>query len=351
MPLEEDLNGPQSAEPLRFANWWWFAGVFTIFGCALLVIAALRLVPDQFPVLATGSYIGSIEGIFGSSAKVPIVIEKDGNSELLVAIFYPGFEPQKIIPASDNNESFSLPLIVSNRDRSLQLSGRKDGAVVYGDVKDLVSKEKGTFRLLPISIGENALPKPEIEQVLLLRAELMRVESRIAEAERVVPQQRLEIEKLQKYVTEGDTLKSRANEKYRALFEKVAAAKAELAAAEDEAKQVARNFDISQKVSGMGRLVALSRESLDREQRWVLSMLGSGISRLPEGFDGELERALRVSAIKKNLKSELDQIDHLLGRDREGDPDSENGSVDQGQNLDDREQNSDSADHEPAEEE
>jgi len=318
-----------------------------VLGLIVLVAAATRWFwigeSRQFPVVAPGSYIGTVTGVFSSKGSaqgaantesessgagarrdeainaVPFYVERAPETEdLFVAVLAAGWKPQLVSTvihaAGSTAPRWILPLIISQGERRLQLTG---GAVAKdryeGEALDLTSGREGTWKLEPIrappgDVGQGA---QVVRLWLMLKAELDDVEARTREFERRVPEQRAEIEKLTGLLTEGEELRSRANEKFGSVQEGLAQAERELKQEHQKVQRLEASLEIAGKVTGMGKLVSLSRESLEREWRIVDSKLRSSADASAEDLEEEYERATRILEVQGQVANERAAIERL----------------------------------------
>ncbi len=310
----------------------WAAGILMLLAVGSFFRWYWEDAGKKFPVLSPGSYIGSLHGVLGAreadgvsegesegGAPVPLYIERAPETEdLFVAVLSPGWKPELVSTAIHAAGSAAprwvLPLIVSQGAKRIQLTGLPLGQDRYGgEVVDLSSGLEGTWRLEPIralpgDVGQGA---QEVRLWLMLKAELEEVEARIGEFERRVPEQRVEIEKLTSLLTEGEELRSRANEKFGSVKEERAVADREFKSEQQKVQRLEASLEIAQKVTGMGKLVSLSRESLEREWRIVDSLLRSSAGSSAEALKAEFEKATTVLELKRQVEVEGAEVERL----------------------------------------
>jgi hypothetical protein len=151
----------------------------------------------------------------------------------------------------------------------------------------------------------------EIQLWLRLKAELADVDEQIQAAEAKVPEQRKEIEKLTEFITEGNNLRARADEKYRNVRAELDRRKEVLKAKQAEAKDLEKKIVLSHSVTPMGKLVSLSRASLEREARWIDSLLRTGPVETNEDLDLAVDRGKSVLSLKGQIEQERERIYNL----------------------------------------
>src|SRR5262249_34294030 len=120
-----------------------------------------------------------------------------------------------------------------------------------------------------------------------------------------------EVEKLSAVITEGQKLKNTADEKFAAVQKELEAAQTELKQKQERAKELEKKLDLALQVTNAGRLVALARESLDRDGRWIDSMTRVAADTSSPEVDVAVEKGERVLALKEAIDRERQRIDQL----------------------------------------
>ena len=274
----------------------------------------------RFPHLEPGSYMGTISGTVGqepvprTQSKLNFYVERsEGSDEYLVVVLHSGWMPQLVSGVPVGSEGQILPLVLKGDGGRFTLTGKQiEPSKFQGKISG--PEYKGTWEMIRVPSDSLALDEEALKQLklwLLLRAELTDIEVKIGDAETVVPAQRREIEKLTAFVTEGERLKTKANEKYLAIQEDLKKAQQAFKVRQDEARKLEETLRISQKLPGIGKLVALSRESLEREGRWIDSMLKSSQNQSPEDLEQALERGEKILALKRVIAAEHAKIEDL----------------------------------------
>ena len=288
--------------------------------CLLLVTSWLWIeVAQRFPRLPQGSYYGRIQGLFQESAAngVPFFVDSTDSNEFMVVLLHPQWQPQRItmVPrgATVEESEWLHPVVVAGETRRLKFMGTKSGDEYRGNVVDQDTRARGqwSLRLVPVSRAETGLDAKEIETWLRLKAELDTVEDDIRKAERRVPEQKKEIEKISAFITEGDSLRARAEKKFQDVSRQLEKASEELHQQETAAQDLEERLVLAQAVTDMGKLVSLSRQTLERENRWIDSALGGQIPPLAEDFSQALERAKKIMGVKRAIAEEQEYINHL----------------------------------------
>lgn len=293
--------------------------LLVVIALAALIYVLVAEVAQRFPRLAPGRYIGSVADVFGNTdGPHTLYVERsDHSEEVFFALLRPGWLPQFIrsIVSEDSKLSrgWTHPLVLFGPEGKLKFTGEveRDGEGYRGKVVNLESGRDGEWKLRHLEGDSTAITPQDGEQIkhwVLLMAELRAVESSIKNLHEVITQQKNEAEKLTRVVTEGEMLKVKAGEKFRSVSaerDKLASA---LKSKQDQANLMAKQFELSQRVTGMGKLVSLARESLEREVRWIESMLRSASSPMAEDFFRLLERGQKIEALKQEILAEQERI-------------------------------------------
>ncbi len=278
----------------------------------------------HFPEVSAGSYIGSIEGVFADNEheQTDFYLERgQAEDEVLFILLKQGWKPQKIVtvmPAAEKAKSrWLLPLIAAGEGSRLQLVGEDNGDHAYhGVARELVSGREGTWKLTPIFTKAKKAEGKETDIKLwsLLRGELIEIQKKVQEYQQKADTQKAEIKKLSDLITEGEQLRSRANDKFVSVRDQLADLREQLANRQEEIMRLEESFQVSEKVTGMGKLVLLSRESLDREWRAIDSLLRTEVSKESPALDEEVARAEKILAIQSAIEIERSRINELVNQ-------------------------------------
>ena len=300
----------------------------------LIILAALsclffRDVKKRFPFIPPGAYLGAMNWDLSGSANRPLrfYLESEAQGEaFLVVVFRKNWAPlhiTSVVSASSQRGARQLiPLVLSGPDGRWELTGKQiDADRFAGELKDLDDGQAGNWTLGSIVRAEPAdsVASSDLRLRLLLKSELGNIEQMIKKAEKDVLAQREEIEKLTELLVEGEKLKGKANEKYKAAVAQLNEQELTRAARQEAARKLEASFDISQRVTPMGKLAVLSRESLEREWRWVDSMLRSHVEERSDEFSRAVENGARVSQLREAIALEQARIDQLRLAQEEGD--------------------------------
>lgn len=291
---------------------------------ALVVISCLFWleVSKRFPRVAAGSYVGKISGagLGSKDREVKFYVERaPGSEDLFFVIMEPGWVPQvvsAVVGSTARMQSeWLLPVIVQGPSARLKFTGTTVGPGQYnGALVNLDSAQEGEWSLRALQEEPplaTAADSAMIRLWLLLQSELSDVEEKIAQAAQEIPLQKEEIERLTNLLTEGQELKSRANEKYALARDELHRALEELENRRQEAKRLEASFEVSQRVTAEGRLVSLARESLEREWRWVDSMLRAGVKDQSEDLQAAIDKGQKIFDLKQQLELEKEALQRL----------------------------------------
>ena len=279
----------------------------------------------RFPMLPPGVYVGKIEGIFkddGVNADVRFLVERSSDSDdLALVVVRPGWVPQVVSAALPEREGgmgttaaqdWLLPITVAGIDGKLRFVGSKVGPAEFvGRVQNIETDVDGSWSLAKVRAIPSSSDPQEIQEIrhwLFMKAELGEVERQISEAQAEAPRQQKEIEKLTGFVTEGERLKSSAEEKYVEVKDLLSDLKNKVKGRQEEARGLEEQTMLSQRLTGMGRLVSLARESLEREGRWVESMLRADSGSLSPDVEDALRQSEKVQKLREQLAIERGKI-------------------------------------------
>jgi hypothetical protein len=294
------------------------------FSLVLLVVVSWLLwfeMSKRFPNLDAGSYAGAIQGIFPGESEgqgVFYVERKPNSDKLLFVLFRQDWQPQVVTSASSGNDSkdgeWLLPISINGPDAKLRFIGSKEGAGEFGGkVVNLNNGTQGSWNIKQIVQESPAAAEAasEIQAWLQKRSELEDIDNRIARAEAEIPRQRAEINKLTDFITEGSKLKSRAQQKLDESRQELTRREASLKSRREEARNLEQQFDLSHRVRGLGKLVSLGRESLEREAHWVSSMMDSDLQNVPPDLEVAVDKSKKIIELKRELAEERARIDRL----------------------------------------
>lgn len=253
----------------------------------------------SFPELAPGGYIGTVSGIRPGV----LYVDCDTTGRLLrVARITEDGPVSEVAEAIPSGEGRIQPIPLNGG----VLTGVRIGEGSYrGELRDRNGASAGEWQLTRLSqeIVYGEIPQ-DLKLWLLLRGERAQVQRAIQSAEKRVPLQKSEIERLNSYLADGVQLKERARERLQQAERKVEAAEKALSEKRAQLKSLEDRHSIALRVTPMGKLVNLARESLEREARWARSMNRTPGSGGSAQLLRELARAEKVEELLKLLDLE-----------------------------------------------
>jgi septal ring factor EnvC (AmiA/AmiB activator) len=159
-----------------------------------------------------------------------------------------------------------------------------------------------------------------VEQGLIrwfaVREEIERIEAEIQEIQSKADQQSSSIDNLHRYVADEDALRKTADDRLGRADSQLDAARAELTQRQGQLDKAIRDFELSQRISQEGKLVFLSRETIQRESRWIELSLKLVAPETSLGFDQALARAEKVRALKAEIRREREGVAATTGAER-----------------------------------
>jgi hypothetical protein len=302
-------------------------------GTVSLIVGGVLLVREfnrGFPQLRPGIYAGTLVSK-GGSKTIPWLVEASvGSSDLFIAVGADGVPAQRGVVVEPSSGT-RLPLMVSGTERRFRITGREDdGGEYQGDYSDPITSESGTWTLKRFEVS--ALEKPERDDLVDWVAtwqSLRAVEAKIEETKKSFDIDEGRIEKLHRYAVEDDSLQKAADSRLSTTATALDDVKRQNAAKRTELEGILRNIEISKRVSPEGRLVEMSRESINREAKWIEQALQLTAPEVSGGFEQDYERALRVKALQDQVSDERGLIRNLTegpryrGRSSERDSEEE----------------------------
>lgn len=308
------LSVDASAEDTSYGMSIWGATKL-ILGLALLggVIAAWFLysrAEHVFPRLEDGAYRGLIEGI--STEPAVFYLEKRSTSDSFVAwVLREGWEPA-VMSAFTRPAEGKDALKMSGPDGDFMLFGVENGPGRFeGTIKDVNGKKSGSWKFTRMP-DDSPPPDPSLRLWLLFNADLRGVEKRLAELESRIPEQKKEIVKLTTFIEAKEGLKANADKKFEEEKGKAEKLRQELAQRESSVDALQKKVDLAYRVTDMGKLVSLARESIEKDRSWVKSQLkGSGEVETPE-LNESYDKAKRIVTLRRQIAEENDKIYSFL---------------------------------------
>jgi hypothetical protein len=261
-----------------------------------------RSASGAFPVIADGSYVGTFV-VEGASSVYPWSVVKDANSQALAVFVGDVRIPAQRVDPRDPSGKTRLPLIIGTAETRLRFVGKELAPGEYGgDFLNPISNEKGTWKLRKIPDDPIATTlEDDLSRWYALWQELEGLEGEIQSAQAKADQYRSAVDNLYRYVSDGDALKKTANDRLGRADSQIETLRAELAEQQQALDQKIRDFDLAQRISPEGALVFLSRQTIQRESRWVELTLKLLTPESSPGFQQAVEKAHRVKTLKRQI--------------------------------------------------
>ncbi len=263
-----------------------------------------------FPRVEEGVYRGLIEGIYSEPAV--LYVEKRSSPDSFVAwVLREGWEPVVMSAFSkpaEGKDALKMP----GPEGDFMLFGVENGPGRFeGAMKAVDGNKSGSWRFTRMP-DDSPPPDPSLRLWILFNAGLRDVEKLLAELESRIPEQKKEIEKLSSFIEARDGLKANADKKFEEERGKADKLRQELAQKESFVEALQKKVDLAYRVTDMGKLVSLARESTEKDRSWVQSQLkGSGEAETPE-LNEAYEKAKRIVTIRRQIAEENDRIYSLL---------------------------------------
>ncbi len=296
-----------------------FLSVLAISIVALVSVSYLfwRDMSRSFPDVPPGVYVGMVR-CDGQEVGLPLYVERTPNSpSLLVALGDPKL-PAQYAPVQDPLGKGRLPLIVSGPDVRLKLTGvRKHEGGYEGECVDPIRNRSGTWYLEKIEFNrEIDREDSDLYEWITSVFEVQKVEDAIEVAKRKYDSQKTRINKLSRYLVDEEPLREKATSRLTTTSSALDSARVDLGKARVALDATIRNVELSQRVSPRGRLAFLSRESLQRESRWIEITLKLLAPETTPGFEEQLERAYRIKAVQDEIEAERRRMEEVDTLDR-----------------------------------
>ena len=298
--------------------------VALIVGGIFAVLEFNRGFPQLRPAMYAGTLVSKRDG-----AAIPWWVQSTvGSPDLYVSVGFHGIPAQRGVVVEPSSGT-RLPLIISGSDRRFRMTGREEDSGEYeGDYSDPITSDQGVWRLKRVDIPplEKAERDDLVDWVTTWQS-LRAVEVKIEEIKRSFDIDEQRIEKLHRYAVEGDSLQKAADSRLSSTSAVLEDVKKQNSQRKGELEALLRNIDIAKRISPEGRLVELSRESIQREAKWIEQALQLTAPEVSGGFEQDYERALRVKALQDQVSDERSLIRNLTEgpryRDRNPERESE----------------------------
>lgn len=277
-------------------------------GLVVLGVTAFLLVghsTESFPTLAPGTYLARIQWI-SSDLKLPqlwFLERASGDDHLLIQAIDQSLPPSRLsVPAAAEQLPLVVPVAGVDRIRLVGTVGTNHQ--IQGTAEVIGRSVTGRWQLQPML--EQQSEKSDLLW-LMLESERIAAEQQITTAIALRESQQREIASLNEAISNRDELRAQVDQRYKESKSQLDQIKEDLSKQESVVADLAQKMDLLQKTTPQGRLVALSRESLDRERRWFESVSGQRDELLPA-----MTPAAEASAESEKIESEqpADSIDN-----------------------------------------
>jgi hypothetical protein len=262
-----------------------------------------------FPEIAPGLYAGSLE-CDGGTCSMPLLVEKQAQLRELAVFVGDERVPAQRAVTQDPSGRTKLPLIVAAQNLRLKLVGEARGIERYqGTFVDPINATQGTWKLE--KRGDERLDPVQETAIRNWYAAWMSLqanEGKIQELQQEYQQQTRKIEKLNGSLLDDDTLRRKADQRLGSASSALESVQDELTQVRQELESALRNVELAQRVSSRGNLVLMSRESIQREARWIEISLNLFAPETAPGFEESLERAYRVQQLKDEIAQEREKL-------------------------------------------
>lgn len=265
----------------------------------------LRGASGTFPILMDGTYVGTVN-VEGGSTTYPWSVVKEPNDQSLAVFVGDVRIPAQRVDPRDPSGKTRLPLIVGATETRLRFTGKELAQGEYGgEFINPISNERGTWTLRKVPSDPIATTlEDDLSRWYALWNELEGLEDDIQKAQAKADQHRSAVDSLNGYVSDGDALKKTANERLGRAGSEIESMRADLAGQQQLLDQRIRDFELSQRISPEGALVFLSRQTIQRESRWVELTLKLLSPESSPGFQQAIEKARRVKNLKRQIAQE-----------------------------------------------
>jgi hypothetical protein len=273
----------------------------------------LRGFESSFPTLSPGLYVGAVRLNEGRRV-LPWLLElKEQEREVSVVVGDARFSAQRVL-LTDLSGSNRVPLIVNGEGTRLRCSGRgSDTDDLDGVCIDPITGEKGVWYLKRAGVPSRVSRDTEAELLswAAIRRDLDRVEGELESLRRTSSSQQASIDTFQRYTFADDAGKQRTESRLGNTSRAIQDLQAQVGMVRGKIDEALRTLEKAEQLSPAGHLVLHSRESIQRESRWIELTLRLLAPETSPGFEQSLERAQRVKALQDKIAVERRKIREL----------------------------------------
>ena len=236
-----------------------------------------RAYREVFPALPSGLYVGTLAAQSSGAVK-PLFVDSSRNPrDLIVAVGDLGLPAQRV-QTTEGSGTTALPLILSGSGSRLRLTGREHESGRYeGTFIDPIRNEKGRWRLQRLTLE----PLSDESRVALESWGALYLELR-------------DVERELRLASDGSAAQQEESSEN---------------SNSSDLPSLANSLELSGRLTAYGQLVYLSRESIQREGRWIEQVLQVGSPETRPSFQQELERAYRVKDLLDQISRERRLVD------------------------------------------
>jgi len=273
------------------------SGVFTL-------LFILSRGESAFPKLENGFYLGQLKGVFGDNEEVTPIIIEESPDFTSVFVLRPGWGK---IFVTKKDYSKGVPLEFGAAEARLRVSGERkdDGHSYAGTVYNLNIGSRGEWsveKFNPDNIEITGEESQRIKSLLALNREAAIVDADIKKNQKLLSKNKKAVEKLSEFLSDFETMNERATKKFEVTEKNYTKESQRYKDLRKTARALAERLAISERVTNAGNLVALSRKTIERENRWLESVFESSGGGSAFSLDLEVKRAERILALKAKLR-------------------------------------------------
>ena len=302
--------------------------------CCALFLYYFFFSVEGFPALAHGSYTGTLRWPEDKKEVHFYVEHSDGEKKTLFLVFDNSWKPQ-FVPALSISDEKSRPLRLKSPEGVLSLRGERLGESFeyVGTIEANSKLHSGQWALHGLSETSLDFDFEGLKHWLLLVSEMKEVEEKLEYAQSSLISYQERIKQMESLIDDREELVRSTEEKLRKATTDFLQVKKTYEETLDDAKELARQFRIARRVTPMGKLVSLARETFERESRWIQSMLRTDIGGSSKGaLEEEIEKGQYIISLKHDIAREKALIFQLKnGKDvnKNGQVLTEPGSLDE----------------------
>ena len=291
--------------------------LLSIMSCVALGSMFLRDLSRTFPEISEGSYAGMVIPS-AKEGRRPLYVVKTASSRDVVVVLGDSDFPAQRVPVLDPSGSNRLALVIAGNQARLKLTGvKKTEGRLEGDWVDPIRDIKGEWFLERVGFETTFSQQGvDLQGWLISSRELRQVEGEIKGLEKRYDSNRIQMDRLNRYLIDDGALKDKASSRLTGATGSLVEAQSELGKIRADLEEKAKSAELSQRVSPRGRLAVLSRESLQRESRWIEITLRLLAPEMAPDFEAQLERATRVKELEDHIAAERARIEEIESVDR-----------------------------------